>query len=191
MENRHVRPFRRALHGALLTAALAAAACTDPQAPAPSGAPAGKPAPPAAPARAVTTSARTPDEQQKAAMLEVLQAESQNDRQAWFLYSAGQDESAALAKSLAQIFESAGWKTKVRELRGMALKPGVSILAAEEEPPEWVGTVNEALGKGGLDPKYGTGYRAFYEEKKKENPAWPGIALGADELFVVAIGPAN
>ena len=33
--------------------------------------------------------------------------------------------------------------------------------------------------------------RAFYEEKKKENPAWPGIALGADEVFVVAIGPAS
>lgn len=190
MENRRSPLFRTALPAAIVAVALAAA-CTDPQAPAPAAAPAAKPAPPAAPARAVTTSARTPDDQEKAAMLELLQAESQADRRAWFLYSAGQDESAALAKSLAQIFESAGWKTSIRELRGMALKPGISILAAEEEPPEWVGTVNEALDKGGLDPKYGTGYRAFYEEKKKENPAWPGIALGADELFVVAIGPAN
>jgi len=189
MQTRQNRPFVAALAVAVLVAALATVACTDPQAPPAPGASAAKP--PAAPASRQVTSARAPDDAEKAAMLEVLKAETQEDRRAWFLYSAGQDESAALAKALAQIFESAGWKTNVRELRGMALKPGVSILAAEEEPPSWVGTVNDALGKGGLDPKFGTGYRAFYEEKKKENPAWPGIALGADELFVVAIGPAN
>ena len=190
MENPLDRPLRAALPAMALAAALASAACTDPQpAPAP-GAPAVKPPVAAAPAAAVT-STRAPDDAEKAAMLEVLTAETEENKRAWFLYSAGQDESGALAKSLAQTFESAGWKTSVRELRGMALKPGVSILAAEEEPPSWVGTVNEALGKGGLDPKFGTGYRAFYEEKKKENPAWPGIALGADEVFVVAIGPAS
>jgi len=190
MPNRRDRSRRPALAAALLATAIATAACTDPQAPGAPGASAAKPAPPAAPA-AVVTSTRTPNDSEKAAMLEVLKAETDENRSAWILYSAGQDESAALAKSLAQIFESAGWKTKVRELRGMALKPGISILAAEEEPAEWVGTVNEALGKGGLDPKFGTGYRAFYEEKKKENPAWPGIALGADEAFVIAIGPAS
>lgn len=190
MQTRRERHFRPALAATLLAAAMTTASCTDPQAPPAPGASAAKPPPPAAAAK-VVTSTRSPDDSEKAAMIEVLQAETEENRRAWFLYSAGQDESAALAKSLAQVFESAGWKTTTRELRGMALKPGVSILAAEEEPPEWVGTVNEALGKGGLDPKFGTGYRAFYEEKKKENPAWPGIALGADEVFVVAIGPAN
>lgn len=182
--------------GLVVATLWATAACTDPQGvPAPGAAPAAKtesaaqPANPA-PQPAAITSARAPDEAERKAMLEVLQAQNSPDRRVWFVLSPGQDETAALAKALASGFESAGWKTSTRELRGMSLKPGISVLAADEEPPAWVESAQEALKSAGLDPKFGTGYRAFFEEKKKENPAWPGIPMGQDEVFLVVLGPA-
>lgn len=171
-----------------VAAALVFAACTDPG----QGTPKEKPAAPAPVAAAgAKTSARSPDESEKTAMLEALKAETDPARKAWLLHGAGQPEAAALAASIAAIFKEAGWPVDSREATGIMLKPGVAVLSADEEPPAWVNKAIEAMQASGLDPKLGTAYRPYYLEKKKENPAWPGIPMTDDQVFVIVLGPAS
>jgi hypothetical protein len=151
------------------------------------GAAAPSPTPSAANAAA---SPRVPDAAERAAMLAILKEESAPDRAAWLSYSAGNAESLALADALAAIFREGGWKAQVSSLSGMVLKPGVSILVAEEEPPSWVDSAQRAMQASGIDVKSATGYRSYYEDKKKENPAWPGVPLVKDAAFVIVVGPA-
>jgi hypothetical protein len=42
----------------------------------------------------------------------------------------------------------------------------------------------------GIEAKSATGYRPYYEEKKRENPAWPGVPMTAEQVFVIVLGPA-
>jgi len=42
----------------------------------------------------------------------------------------------------------------------------------------------------GIEVKSATGYRSYYDEKKAENPKWPGVPIAADEAFVIVLGPA-
>ena len=41
----------------------------------------------------------------------------------------------------------------------------------------------------GLGAKSASGYRSYYEQKKQENPAWPGVPMKADQDFVIVVGP--
>lgn len=180
-----------------VAAGLALAACTDPgqgtggqTPPSASDKPAGAAAAPAA-AAAPRTSARTPDDEERTAMLDALKAETAPDRKAWFLHGAGQPEAAALTDSLVAIFREAGWATDSREVTGIMLKPGIAMLSAEETPPDWVGAAVLAMQASGLQPKIGSAYRAYYEEKKKENPAWPGVPMTNEQIFVIVVGPAS
>jgi len=145
-----------------------------------------KPAPVAAKA---AESKRAPDASERAAMLEVLKVETAPNRAAWVRYSAGDAEGKALAEALAGIFGEAGWKVETSALSGMRLKPGVMMLIAEEEAPTWVQGAQEALGKSGLNANSATGYKSYYDEKKVENPAWPGVPLPKDAAFVIVVGP--
>jgi hypothetical protein len=136
---------------------------------------------------AAATSPRAPTDTQRAAMVQILASEKGHE--ASFLIGPENPETEALAAALRSIFEEAGWKADVQTITGMVLKPGVSMLAADEEPPAWVAVVQHALQQSGLDVKFGSGYRAYYEEKKKENPKWVGVPINQDQAFVIVIGP--
>lgn len=153
-----------------------------------SGAPAGADDKPAAAAKAAA-STRAPDADERAAMVAVLKPETAPARAAWLTYSAGDAEAKALVESLAGAFEEAGWKAHVSTLSGMRLKPGVMMLVADEEAPSWVQGVQEALGKSGLNANSATGYKSYYDEKKAENPSWPGVPLPKDAAYVIVVGP--
>jgi len=56
------------------------------------------------------------------------------------------------------------------------------------EPPA-VDSVRRALEAGGLTTETGTGYRAFYDERKRDNPNWAGIPMEADQAFLVVVAP--
>lgn len=146
-----------------------------------------KPAP--SPAKAAAQSTRAPDATERAAMLDILKVETAPARAAWISYSAGSAEGQALADALAGVFREAGWKVEVNALGGMVLKPGVSMLIADEEAPTWVETALQAMGKSGIEVKSASGYRSYFDEKKKENPAWPGVPLAKDAAFVIVVGP--
>jgi hypothetical protein len=151
--------------------------------------PPAEPAPVPEPSSTAITSPRAPNDSQRAAMVQVLSSEKGAGHKAWLLVSPGNPETEALANALKSIFEDAGWKAEVQPVTGMLLKPGISMLAADEEPPAWVAVVQHALQQSGLDVKFGSGYRPYYDEKKKENPKWVGVPITKDQAFVVVIGP--
>jgi hypothetical protein len=145
---------------------------------------------PRAAATPQVTSPRAPDEQERAAMAEILAAETAPERTAWLAVGSGNPEARALAQALQAVFEGAGWKVQVQTLTGMVLKPGVSILMAEEQPPPWTDAASRAMEASGVGAKAAVGYRPYYEEKKKEDPSWVGVPIAADQAFVIVIGPA-
>jgi hypothetical protein len=139
--------------------------------------------------KAVAPSQRAPDATERAAMLEVLKSETAPERMAWFSFTTGSSEGKALADALAAIFREGGWKAEVNALSGLRLKPGVSMLIAEEEAPGWVDSALRAMQASGIDVKSASGYRSYFEDKKKENASWPGVPLPKDAAFVIVLGP--
>ena len=132
---------------------------------------------------------RSLSETERAAMLRVLAGETGSVRKVWFAVAAGDPESAALKDAFEGVFKQAGWDTATQTVTGMVLKPGLSVLVAAEEPPSYVAVAQQALESTGFTFKSGTGYRAYFEERKRTDPAWPGIPLAADQDYVVVVGP--
>jgi hypothetical protein len=143
----------------------------------------------APPARSVTRPGRSLSDTERAAMLRILSGESGPVRKVWFAVTPGDAESAALKDAFEGVFKQAGWDTATQTVTGMVLKPGLSILIAAEEPPSYVAVAQQALESTGFTFKTGTGYRAYFEERKQADPKWPGITLAPDQEFVVVVGP--
>ena len=137
----------------------------------------------------VSTSPRSIGVAEREAMLGVLRGETGNSRKVWFAVSPGNPETAALKGELESIFKEAGWEPQTQSVTGMNLKPGLFFMAADETPPDYVGTANKALEASGLPMKTGSGYRAYYEQKTREDPKWAGIALAPEQDYVVVVGP--
>jgi len=131
------------------------------------------------------------DEAARRAMVEVLRTALATDRRLWLVVAPGRQEASTLAADLEAVFEDAGWTPLRQPLRGMTLKPGpIRILVGDEEEPPSVDAIRRALAAGGLETQTGRGYRAFYEERKRENPAWVGVPMAPDQPFLVVIaGP--
>jgi hypothetical protein len=126
---------------------------------------------------------------ERAAMLATLGAEQGSVRKVWFALAPGDSEAAALKDALEGVFKQAGWETATQTVTGMVLKPGLSILIADEDPPPYVTTAQQALEATAFEWKTGTGYRPYFEERRRADPKWPGIALEPDQDFVVVVGP--
>jgi len=118
----------------------------------------------------------------------ILSAEKAKDRKVWFAVAPGEGEPQALERALRSVFQEAGWKVETQTITGMVLKPGIAMLAADEEPPLWVGSVQKALDASGLAVKYGSGYRPYFEEMKSKNPNWVGVPIAANQAFVIVLG---
>jgi hypothetical protein len=170
----------------LLPCALLVVACDAPETPPASSSEPAKPA--AAPAAAAPSGARAIGDGARAAMKETLAAES-TGKHAWILSQPGNPEVAALVASISSVFKDAGWEVSAETASGISLKPGVMTLVAEEQYPSYIDTALKALDASGLDAKSASGYRGYFEAKKKENPAWPGIPMRADQDFVIVVGP--
>ncbi len=152
-------------------------------------------APEREPAKSETTpapsapAARRLTDGERAAMLAALGAEQGPVRKVWFAVPPNDAEAAGLEEALEGVFKQAGWETSTQTVTGMMLKPGLSILIAAEEPPPYVTTAQQALEATSFEWKTGTGYRPYFEERKRTDPNWPGIALAPDQEYVVVIGP--
>ena len=133
--------------------------------------------------------ARQVTDTERAAMLAALGAEQGATRKVWFAMPPNDPEAASLKSAFEGVFKQAGWQTETQTITGMVLKPGLSILIASEEPPSYVSTAQRALESTSFEFKTGTGYRPYYEDRKKADPNWPGIPLGPDQEFVVVVGP--
>jgi len=105
----------------------------------------------------------------------------------WFVVSL--DPSAqALAQGLGGAFRAAAFRV-TEKAATFPLKPGMFLFAAEDQPPKYVETVRAALEAIGKTPSVGRGYRAYYEDKLKTNPAYQGFSFTSDQTYLIAIGP--
>ncbi len=137
-----------------------------------------------------TGPARSLTDEQRQAMLEVLRGETGSVRKVWFQVEQNKSEPTEFAKVLEQVFRDAGWEVQTADSGGLAFKPGVSVLVADEDWPPYASTAYEALQKAGIDVKAARGYRAYYEQQRKERPGWQGPKLIADQTYVVIVGPS-
>jgi len=124
---------------------------------------------------------------QRQALQGALTAARGVNRRAWFQVQANNQDTAAVLAALKEIFELSGWT--IETVRApYALKRGIFLLAADEQPPPAVEAVNEAFHAAGIEVQYLTGYRAFYQDRKQNNPSWVGPELASGQTFVIAIG---
>jgi hypothetical protein len=155
---------------------------------APAAAPAARPpAPAGAPRAAEPGKARVLSEDQRKMMSASLSAETGS---VWFVSNRGDEESVAYQRAIQDVFEQAGWQVKGNEPSTFNLRPGIFFLMADEDPPSYVLTALGAFEAASITVSAGRGYRAFNEEKKKENPNWRGFEMPAEQTYVVAVGPA-
>lgn len=126
-------------------------------------------------------------EEQRNAIVSALGSET---GQVWFVTNPGDTESVAYQRAVQDAFEQAGWAVASNAPATFNLRPGVFFLMADDDPPSYVLTALGAFEAADIDVKAGRGYRAFNEEKKKENPSWRGFDMAPDQTFVVAVGPA-
>jgi len=107
----------------------------------------------------------------------------------WFATVTNNPEAAAFRRALAGVFEEAGWQVRGNTAVRFPMKPGVYMFAADEEPPDYVDQAGEALEAAGITlTATGHGYRSFYDEKKKADPDWVGLDMGADATYLIVIG---
>jgi uncharacterized membrane protein len=144
---------------------------------------------PRTPPAGTTAMPRTLTPEQRQAMTDVLRGETGSVRKVWFQVEQTKAEPAAFAKLLEQTFRDAGWEVEESGSGGLSFKPGVSVLVADDEWPSYASTAYDALQKAGIDVKAARGYRAYYEEQKREKPGWQGAKITPEQTYVVIVGP--
>ncbi|MDX2166334.1 MAG: hypothetical protein SF182_04700 [Deltaproteobacteria bacterium] len=140
---------------------------------------------PAAPVNVSLDDLMSAEEQQSA--LQILRNELDTGRKLWLLVAQNNGEAIGSASALQTLFEQAGWPVETVKAP-YPIKAGVFLLAGDEDPPQFVSTVSDALNAGGLDVQYLTGYRAFVSERRGSNPNWVGPDLAADQPFTLVVG---
>jgi hypothetical protein len=124
---------------------------------------------------------------QQQAMEDVLKPDAAPDRKVWFHIQQNNPDTAAVQAALARVFQRAGWQPSIVRTP-YPLKSGIYLLAADEHPPRFVEAVSNAFGAAGIDVQYLTGYRAFFMDRKQQNPNWRGPELAEGQDFTVVIG---
>ena len=124
---------------------------------------------------------------QQQAIEDVLKPDAAPDRKAFFHIQQNNPDTGAVQAALARVFERAGWQTSVVRTP-YPLKSGIYLLAADEHPPRFVEAVSAALSAAGIDVQYLTGYRAFFMDRKQQNPNWRGPELAEGQEFTLVIG---
>ncbi len=135
-------------------------------------------------------SARALTEDQRAAMVRALGGPNSSlANPVWFATVPNDPEAAAFQKQIQSAFEEAGWIVKGNATVRFRMKPGVYVFAADEDPPAYVASAQQALEDAGIEiTQSGRGYREFYRQKKAENPNWVGFEFAEDQTYVIVIG---
>ena len=107
---------------------------------------------------------------------------------AWIAAPRSDPRAMALADELSGAFTRAGWRVRPVRRTTLAFRPGTYLFAAEEQPPVYVRTVAQALDEAGFAAAFRTGYRSFYDEKKKADPKFQGFPFAPEQTFLVVIG---
>ena len=65
------------------------------------------------------------------------------------------------------------------------------MFMADAEPATHVATALRGLEAAGLKVVTGTGYRAFFEERRAKDPSFRGHELEPEQDFVIVVGPSD
>jgi hypothetical protein len=147
----------------------------------------------AAPAVRRTASAvqvKTLEADRVAAMQDVL-TRAPEGSPAWIVAPKSDPAAVARAEDLARVFTSSGWKVGPVNRSAVRVKPGMFLFVGDESPPAYVDSVRQALESAGLTPSVATGYRAFYAERLKSQPAYQGFPFADGQTFVLVVGRAT
>lgn len=106
----------------------------------------------------------------------------------WIVYDSRYASAEAFARQLVAIFEEAHWSAKPLARASFAMRPGLFIFAADDPPSDSSSAAGESLIAANLKPTIGTGYRAYAEEQRANNPNWRGISFEPEQSFVIAVG---
>ena len=126
-------------------------------------------------------------EEQRDAMRSKLSAEP--GKKVWFVRQPNDPEAESFQRELEAVFQESGWEIAGSSEAGYRLKAGLYLFMADAEPAAHVSTALIGLRAAGLEPVAGTGYRAFYEKKKAEDPNFRGNELAPEQDFVIVVGP--
>lgn len=145
--------------------------------------------PPAAAPPAAAAGPRTLTEAQRDALLAELRKAPIFEGQVWFEVVPNDPEAVAFQQQLQKLFEEAGWSIHPTKTASFPIKPGIYVFSADEDPPSWVQNAIDGLEAAGIEVTAGRGYRAYYDQKKKDNPSWNGFEMTPDQKYVIVIGP--
>ena len=140
-----------------------------------------------APALTSVASGGKLDDTTRASLERVLQTAPAGSP-AWIAAPRSDARAVALAEELSGAFTRAGWRVRPVRRTTLVFKPGMYVFAGEEQPPAYVRTVADALAEAGFAPAFNTGYRSFYDEKKKADPKFQGFPFAPEQTFLVVIG---
>ncbi len=62
------------------------------------------------------------------------------------------------------------------------------VFAADDVAPPYVATVQQALTAARLAPVVSSGYRAYLADMVRDNPAFQGFPMAAEQTWVLVIG---
>jgi hypothetical protein len=141
----------------------------------------------APPARSAVAADGKLDQTSRASLERVLKTAPAGSP-AWIAAPKSDAKAVTLAKEISGVFTSAGWKVRPVRQTAVTPKPVTYVFAAEEEPPAYVQTVAQAFDAAGIDASVLTGYRSYYDEKKKSDPKFQGYSFAPEQTFLVVIG---
>jgi len=110
-------------------------------------------------------------------------------KRVWFVTQANDKETDSFQLEIEDAFLQAGWKVAASSESSFPLRAGLRVYIAGTELPDHVAVALNGLRGTGIDVFAGTGYRAFYDQAKEENPDFSGFELAPDQDFVIVVGP--
>lgn len=141
----------------------------------------------AAPPRARTSPDGKLDETTRATLERVL-SRAPSGSPAWIAAPQSDPRALALAQDMAGVFTKAGWRARPVRRTAVRVKPGTYLFAADEQPPAYFETARQALEEAGFAPTVATGYRQYYEEKKRSDPKFTGFPFAPEQSFLLVLG---
>ncbi len=126
-------------------------------------------------------------DEQRDAMRSKLSAEP--GKKVWFVRQPNDPEADSFQRELEAVFQESGWEVAGSSQASYWIKAGLYLYIADDEPAAHVSTALNGLRAAGLELSAGSGYRAFYETKKREDPGFRGFELAPEQDFVIVVGP--
>ncbi len=110
-------------------------------------------------------------------------------KKVWFVRQPNDPEADSFQRELEAVFLESGWEIAGSSDSSYRIKAGLYMYMADDEPADHVATALNGLRSAGLEPFAGTGYRAYYEAKKRDDPSFKGQEMAPEQDFVIVVGP--